>query len=921
MAGRNGTLSPISVEGSNDWSPLSRYQNLNGSDNPYSPSITSNRGPLVTPPASVHTSTSTTDGGMQNGMGRRTTSNGQTSPSSSVARSSSGTGLYAPSMADSNISSRKALMIEEALLEHHNVLKGYLAPYLKDEKGNAKPNRARDKLLRLSAGQFQELSTDVYDELLRREEERKNGGPNSPANDTPKFLLPKQNFHPKRNQARQKLSTLPLERFQQLATDVFYELERRFPRFLGPDIERRGSPTGSVASSQRVPSRAGTTSSMGSAPPNFRGPPPRAGPPYRNTPPMGNGGLGVPDGSNSFGRPLPKTFQSNTIIPNKSTMVEDDDDQSGLDEDDDDQDAFGLEGAARRESKRNTTKSLAQQSSKLVEDLQVQISDLQAKVNSLETSLRDKDEEMELIQNTGKDRDNVYNKERDNWSDLQYSLEQKVEEAQRLNTSLQSELERMRIEKESSERDLRMQLDEARQESARGNRSNDDGEWRERYENLEKELEEQQQITEDVRRDASQFLQEMRSLSEQSHAAVEKEERLGQQVTQLENEIRDWKSRYARIKTQLRTFKASSIGLAAQNSNVAVYVRDTTFTHPEGLVKDVQVTKFQLSVDELLQAARKTDPDAMLECMKGVVICVRNITGDMDTADSQSVYSDSADTPKLHAKLKSRVSATANNLITASKNHAAAGGLSPVSLLDAAASHLTTAVIELIRAVKIRPTPSIELEDEHREEDDKPMPLTKGYLGLQNGLGHIRHRSRGGSTDSAGYSSTGSPRRSEIWSSRRSEGAGTSPLTTGGSPRDSGLEIFKNYLEDQTAILVHSIQPLVHSIRSNPNSSHDDEAITSYVSEISTTVHDIANKTQEAINSLKNSALAKHAPPVIDALEECRRGLVEVERGGRKAEIPPLAFRIARATKELVLRVDRIESGELTSDMSLPSEF
>jgi hypothetical protein len=40
-------------------------------------------------------------------------------------------------------------------------------------------------------------------------------------------------------------------------------------------------------------------------------------------------------------------------------MVEDDDDQSGVDDDDDDQeDAFDLEGAARRQSRRQTNKSL-----------------------------------------------------------------------------------------------------------------------------------------------------------------------------------------------------------------------------------------------------------------------------------------------------------------------------------------------------------------------------------------------------------------------------------------------------------------------------------------------------------------------------------------------------------------------------------
>ena len=43
------------------------------------------------------------------------------------------------------------------------------------------------------------------------------------------FLVPKENFHPKRNQARQKLATLPPIRFKELASDVLYEIERRYP--------------------------------------------------------------------------------------------------------------------------------------------------------------------------------------------------------------------------------------------------------------------------------------------------------------------------------------------------------------------------------------------------------------------------------------------------------------------------------------------------------------------------------------------------------------------------------------------------------------------------------------------------------------------------------------------------------------------
>lgn len=45
------------------------------------------------------------------------------------------------------------------------------------------------------------------------------------------FLPVRDEFHPKRNQARQKLATLPMSRFKDLSSDVYYELVRRYPDF------------------------------------------------------------------------------------------------------------------------------------------------------------------------------------------------------------------------------------------------------------------------------------------------------------------------------------------------------------------------------------------------------------------------------------------------------------------------------------------------------------------------------------------------------------------------------------------------------------------------------------------------------------------------------------------------------------------
>ena len=170
--------------------------------------------------------------------------------------------------------------------------------------------------------QFQELSTDVYDELQRREPVTP-----LPPGDTPPFLPPKPDFHPKRNQARQKLSTLPGDRFRDLATDVFYELERRFPRFSSGLLPSFSSPTNSM-DGRGMPSpgmgpRMGSPGGMrlGSPGPGMmaRGGAPGYGPNGPGTPQGQNGYRGAPprgpprgpDGNpNAFGRPLPKTYQS-----------------------------------------------------------------------------------------------------------------------------------------------------------------------------------------------------------------------------------------------------------------------------------------------------------------------------------------------------------------------------------------------------------------------------------------------------------------------------------------------------------------------------------------------------------------------------------------------------------------------------------
>jgi hypothetical protein len=116
---------------------------------------------------------------------------------------------------------------------------------------------------------------------------------------------------------------------------------------------------------------------------------------------------------------------------------------------------------------------------------------------------------------------------------------------------------------------------------------------------------------------------------------------------------------------------------------------------------------------------------------------------------------------------------------------------------------------------------------------------------------------------------------------------------------ESSLESFKNFLDDSTALLVRSIQPLVSTIRSasnNPNSNPDvDELINGYIRDISLTVEEIVGKTEEAVRETGSVSLKRHALPVVKVLEMSRIEL-NVGRNSREG-LPPVAFRIARATK------------------------
>lgn len=566
-----------------------------------------------------------------------------------------------------------------------------------------RPNKARDKLLRLSPIQFHELSTDVFDELQRRQASAPLPGRPPRRDHVPPFLQARPDFHEKRNQARQKLSSLQTPRFRDLSTDVFCELERRFPQFASLDGSRpqsRAGPAGRPANGFMAPPRqhaAGqSTSSQGGHP--------RKG---------SMGGMSNYDGgpNGDYSRPMPRQFQSNTIMPNKSTMVEDEDEMHGVDSRyDRSSDAFGLESALTSpRSDRDTSATSQSIGSGTSKQGPVQMSELQEEINQLKEQLNAKDSEMQQQSSAGRG-----------------ELERRLADSEEHSRSLQDQLDQIHAEHSNVERNLRAELEAAKEAEAAAKSGED---YKRENESLQARLKAQQEIIDDVRNQGQLYLDEMRAMADSGSGNFEREDKLQADAQRLEAELKEWKAKYVRAKTQLRSVRASTFGLSVPSLDMHKRARDDVLYDKAGVVKDVHITNFQISIDELLRLARSGDPSAVLGHMKTVVLAVRNITTDIDQA---SLAVRDEETVGKMSKLKGKVSATANNVITASKNYAAAGGLSPVSLLDAAASHLTAAVVDLIRTVKIKPSPAGDLEN---NDDESLTPLqSNGYFNVADGM-------------------------------------------------------------------------------------------------------------------------------------------------------------------------------------------
>ncbi|KAJ1025228.1 hypothetical protein NDA16_002732 [Ustilago loliicola] len=576
---------------------------------------------------------------------------------------------------------------------HYVELLGFLRSHLAKVEQTAPRSNAREKLTRLSKQQFTELSTDVYDELMRRQNNAKNG------NSQP-FLAVRDEFHPKRNQARQKLATLPKNRFKDLASDVFFELERRFP-----ELKEEFRPEAIAREKAREQQ-------------------------------MRDEAEAALQRKDSMGQPQPST--SDRIVPAKSTLVEEDiavpysgSGSKAGDRSNDNiservssplRDSMGSNGVNGIADNRSTMYSQASSvgtgffngytagsiaspslgrssafetdaSSAMMEkmrsDYELRIAKLQQQVSSLESQIAEAGPRARKADELAGRNEEL---------DKQLAqLRKELEEAKQKHEDDRERHRALTREKESEIESVRRELQEKAEIGGQAD-----------FEALQRDHSQQAEVVGELKQEVSNLLEELRELSARNDEMQADRDNDVIVIKDLNAQMANYKRLYETAKTELRNLKATS----------QLYVQppkadDFLPASDKGAIADVNLTAFQSSIDELLAAARSKTPGNVLLSMKTVVLATTLVTDDVSKYEQipANLAELSHEEQEQLMALKSKCSATLNNLMTACRNHASSHGLSPVSLLDAAASHVSATIVDLVKLLKVRKASKVEADE------------------------------------------------------------------------------------------------------------------------------------------------------------------------------------------------------------------
>ena len=253
----------------------------------------------------------------------------------------------------------------------------------------------------------------------------------------------------------------------------------------------------------------------------------------------------------------------------------------------------------------------------------------------------------------------------------------------------------------------------------------------------------------DLKSQVQDLVRELNSLSLMHEELHRERENDQQRIRQAEDKAKEMEQKWRTTKTELRNLKATS-----QMFVSAPRTEDHLPASSNGALADVHVTAFQTSIDGLITAARSTTPTSVLGAMKPVITAMANLSADIQTFEDRPLSSKGHVDSAALQSLKDRSTQNLNTLTHSAKEFALSYGLSPISLLDAAASELAANVVGLFKLLGIRRANKKDLE---RSESQATLggSMQNGTNGTTLANGSAGSYSNGPSYPSAASTSYG----------------------------------------------------------------------------------------------------------------------------------------------------------------------
>ncbi|KAI8581600.1 hypothetical protein K450DRAFT_232101 [Umbelopsis ramanniana AG] len=762
--------------------------------------------------------------------------------------------------------------LEASARVFYHEIKAYIASLLAREAAEGvSPQRAgaRGKLTKLSNQQFHELSMDVYDELMRR---------NADDRMFP-FLPVRDDFHPKRNQARQKLATLPKTRFKDLASDVFYEIDHRYPHFQDEEADARPPlppipPTANGHMSKNISNAMAQPSQSTNI-----------------VPVMGTMNIEVVDVGYKYQGNSPANSPYNSPKPqyarNDNDMNSSPGSLSSRGESFSSKDGRlnGMSNGASAPNSRSpaptkwdsppmpkapvaTSTNNNNGESNNFQSLDSLMADLGNMVTKDQTKPPSQRDDMSVKSDSTRNFDAQMDQLK---TDYEYKL-----------NAMRQRIKDLEIEATEREETHKKELKVAREKEAPKERNSQFGHLQEQYDELEdkyKQMEEdyqhQQEVVNDVRREVTNLLEELKDLSRKNdEMTIEKEQALDK-LSAVEKESKEWQRKFEKAKTELRNLKATS-SFVRQPPKLEVLGDDLLRPTEDGAISQDNVINYQVAVDDLLRSGRSEKPSSVLIAMKAVVVSCKAITEDVETYENDETKDIDADKKDRLYAMKSQFSKGLSNLMAAAKTHANGMGISPVSLLDAAATHLTSTVVELIK-----------------------------LFGMRNGTGSDRDSVQPEESAKQASSPPGSIlRKTEPYNSYKPV---NSRQENGDLPRGLHPDDLAAYLKRQTDQVVQTIQQLLAALRTPSRCEEVAPIITSIVN----IVGNVSTVCKSSFNTPAGSQFRKDGEVILQDLQSTRSKLVSLRDGhftknpldapaNAKKDLAKESYEVAKFTRELL---------------------